>query len=150
SGFPVISVGLVIGVPNRSQRLTAVPQRGYVETCSFYVPIDREAAMAQLYLPKLMTRRLRFHQIMTRANWPSVVSFVAVGLSLLSFYRTFLYVHHDLQMRVLDMSAADNGEVILRVAVVNAGNRDAAVLAGQVVLWQDAITEEPMKSFLPK
>lgn len=69
-------------------------------------------------------------------NLTAVATLVALALSLYNFYRSYLYVHQQLDVTVTEVSYSTNlGELYLIVALSNPGNRDAAVLRVEPALW---------------
>lgn len=61
---------------------------------------------------------------------------IALVVSVLSFYRSYLYTKQDLEVTVTEMSYMTNhGGVYMTVAFSNGGNRDAAVLRVEPALW---------------
>ncbi len=69
-------------------------------------------------------------------NLTAVATLVALALSLYNFYRSYLYVHQQLDVTVTEVSYSTNlGELYLLVALSNPGNRDAAVLRVEPALW---------------
>jgi len=61
---------------------------------------------------------------------------VALALSLVSFYRSYVYVNQKLDVMVTEVSYGTNsGELYMTVALSNGGNRDAAVLRIEPTLW---------------
>jgi len=72
----------------------------------------------------------------TRMDLTAIVAILALSLSALSFYRTFIYKSHRLEVTVSEVSYATNrGELYMIVAFSNAGNRDAALLRVEPALW---------------
>ena len=79
----------------------------------------------------------------TRVNWESlkndiaaIGALVALVLSAVSFYWSYFYTKHDLEVTVTEVSFATNrGEVYMTVAFSNDGNRDAALLRVEPALW---------------
>jgi hypothetical protein len=69
---------------------------------------------------------------------------VALVLSLLSFYRSYFYINHRLDVTVTEVSYGTNrGELYMTVAFSNAGNRDAAVLRVEPAIWTKRAKPEP-------
>ena len=78
----------------------------------------------------------------SRSSWRKWVDFtqsasiIALALSLLSFYRSYVYVNQQLDVTVTEVSYGTNrGELYMTVAFSNGGNRDAAVLRVEPALW---------------
>ena len=61
---------------------------------------------------------------------------LALVISVLSFYRSYIYTKQDLQVTVTEVSYMTNhGGVYMTIAFANGGNRDAAVLRAEPALW---------------
>jgi len=83
-------------------------------------PIEREGASKQR----------------ARMDWSTVVALVALAISGLGFYRSYIYTKQDLEVTVTEVSYVTNqGEVYMSIAFSNGGNRDAAVLRVEPALW---------------
>src|SRR6266581_2066 len=66
----------------------------------------------------------------------TVLAVGALVLSGLNFYRSYLYVHKELEITVTEVSFVTNqGELYMTVAFANPGNRDAAILRVEPALW---------------
>lgn len=66
----------------------------------------------------------------------AVMAMLALVISGLSFYRSYLYTKQDLEMTVTEVSYMTNqGGVYMTIAFANGGNRDAAVLRVEPALW---------------
>jgi hypothetical protein len=66
----------------------------------------------------------------------TIVALGALGLSGLSFYRSYIYTKQQLDITVTDVSYVTNqGELYMTVAFANGGNRDAALLRVEPTLW---------------
>jgi hypothetical protein len=66
----------------------------------------------------------------------TVVALCALSLSGLSFYRSYIYTKQQLEITVTEVSFETNqGELYMTVAFANGGNRDAALLHAEPVLW---------------
>jgi hypothetical protein len=66
----------------------------------------------------------------------TIVALCALGLSGLSFYRSYIYTKQQLEITVTEVSFATNqGELYMTVAFANSGNRDAALLRVEPALW---------------
>src|SRR6266571_8869075 len=80
---------------------------------------------------------------MASAKWDSLKSdmaavgaLVALSFSAVSFYWSYFYTKHDLEVTVTSVSFVTNlGEVYMTVAFSNDGNRDAALLRVEPALW---------------
>ncbi len=77
-----------------------------------------------------------------RARWLSqmdlttVVAVMALAVSGLSFYRSYIYTKQDLEVTVTEVSYVTNqGGLYMSIAFSNSGNRDAAVLRVEPALW---------------
>jgi len=71
-----------------------------------------------------------------RVDMTAVMAIMALGLSGLSFYRTYIYTKQQLDVTVTEVSYVTNqGELYMTVAFSNAGNRDAALLRVEPALW---------------
>lgn len=82
-------------------------------------------------------------------NLTAVATLVALALSLYNFYRSYLYVSEVLDVTVTELSYVTNkGELYAVLAFSNPGNRDAAVLRVEPLLWASregkAATWEPL------
>lgn len=72
----------------------------------------------------------------TEIKLTTVVAVGAFVLSGLNFYRSYLYVHKELEITVTEVSYVTNqGELYMTVAFANPGNRDAAILRVEPALW---------------
>lgn len=66
----------------------------------------------------------------------AIGALVALLLSTISFYWSYFYTKHDLEVTVTSVSYNTNqGEVYMTVAFSNDGNRDAALLRVEPALW---------------
>jgi hypothetical protein len=71
-----------------------------------------------------------------RVDMTAVMAILALGLSGLSFYRTYIYTKQVLDITVTEVSYVTNqGELYMTVAFSNGGNRDAALLRVEPALW---------------
>ncbi len=78
------------------------------------------------------TRRRWWH----RLELGTVMAMLALAISGLSFYRSFLYTKQDLEVTVTEVSYMTNqGGLYMTVAFSNGGNRDAALLRVEPALW---------------
>lgn len=72
----------------------------------------------------------------TRMDFTAVVAVIALGISGLSFYRSYIYTKQQLDVTVTEVSYVTNqGELYMTVAFSNGGNRDAALLRVEPALW---------------
>jgi len=66
----------------------------------------------------------------------TLVALMALAVSGLGFYRSYIYTKQDLAVTVTEVSYVTNqGEVYMSIAFSNGGNRDAAVLRVEPALW---------------
>lgn len=66
----------------------------------------------------------------------SIVALIAITISGLSFYRSYIYTKQDLEVTVTEVSYVTNqGELYVTIAFSNGGNRDAAILRVEPALW---------------
>jgi hypothetical protein len=71
-----------------------------------------------------------------RTELTTIVALLALGLSGLGFYRSYIYEKQALDITVTEVSYVTNqGELYMTVAFANGGNRDAAVLRVEPALW---------------
>jgi hypothetical protein len=71
-----------------------------------------------------------------RLDITTIVAVMALAISGLSFYRSYLYTNNQLDVTVTEVSYATNeGGLYMTVAFSNAGNRDAALLRVEPALW---------------
>jgi hypothetical protein len=77
-----------------------------------------------------------------------IATLVALVLSVLSFYRSYIYINQKLDVTVTEVSYGTNlGELYMTVAFSNGGNRDAAVLRLEPALW--ASRGRPQSEWVP-
>jgi hypothetical protein len=73
----------------------------------------------------------------------TVLALLALMVSGLSFYRSYLYTKQDLEITVTEVSYVTNqGGVYITIAFANGGNRDAAVLRVEPALWTGEQTSQ--------
>jgi len=73
---------------------------------------------------------------MKRLELGTLMALIALAVSVLSFYRSYLYTKQDLEVTVTEVSYVTNqGGVYMTIAFSNGGNRDAAVLRVEPALW---------------
>jgi hypothetical protein len=66
----------------------------------------------------------------------AIVALLALSVSGLSFYRSYIYTKQQLDVTVTEVSYVTNqGELYMTVAFSNGGNRDAALLRVEPALW---------------
>src|SRR5215831_12483145 len=78
-----------------------------------------------------------------RAGWRlplidlgTTMALLALAISGLSFYRSYLYTKQALEITVTEVSYVTNqGGLYVTIAFSNGGNRDAAVLRVEPALW---------------
>jgi len=74
----------------------------------------------------------------------TLLALVAIAISGLSFYRSYIYTKQDLEVTVTEVSYMTNqGGVYMGIAFSNGGNRDAAVLRVEPALWSTARVPKP-------
>jgi hypothetical protein len=74
-----------------------------------------------------------------RIDLGAVLALLALAISGLSFYRSYLYTKQNLEITVTEVSYMTNqGGVYMTIAFSNGGNRDAAVLRAEPALWSKA------------
>jgi hypothetical protein len=73
-----------------------------------------------------------------------LVAIMALLLSAISFYRSYIYTKQQLDVTVTEVSYATNqGGLYMTVALSNSGNRDAALLRVEPALWSQRTGAEP-------
>ena len=78
----------------------------------------------------------------------TLVALIALSISGLSFYRSYIYTKQDLEVTVTEVSYVTNqGEVYMSIAFSNGGNRDAAVLRVEPALWN--VQHKPSAAWVP-
>ncbi len=71
-----------------------------------------------------------------RIEISGIIALLAFGMSATSFYRSYFYKSQQLVVTVTDVSYVTNeGGLYITVAFTNAGNRDAALLRVEPLLW---------------
>lgn len=69
-------------------------------------------------------------------DFAAVMAVMALSLSALSFYRSYIYTKNQLDVTVTEVSYVTNqGSLYMTVAFSNGGNRDAALLRVEPALW---------------
>lgn len=72
----------------------------------------------------------------TKLDVTAIVAVMALSVSALSFYRSYIYTKQELDVTVTELSYVTNqGELYMTVAFSNGGNRDAALLRVEPALW---------------
>lgn len=80
----------------------------------------------------------------TQVDISTAMAVVALVISGLSYYRSYIYTKQDLEITVTEVSYVTNqGELYISVAFSNGGNRDAAVLRIEPALWSAASGAAP-------
>ena len=75
-------------------------------------------------------------KLRARLDITTIVALMALAISGLSFYRSYLYTNNQLDVTVTEVSYVTNeGGLYMTVAFSNAGNRDAALLRVEPALW---------------
>jgi hypothetical protein len=75
-------------------------------------------------------------KLWTQVDFGTVMALLALAVSSLSFYRSYLYTKQDLEITVTEVSYVTNqGGLYITIAFSNGGNRDAAVLRVEPALW---------------
>ena len=83
-----------------------------------------------------------------RVDVPTIVALVALTISGLGFYRSYIYTKQDLEVTVTEVSYVTNqGELYISIAFSNGGNRDAAVLRVEPALW--SADRKPKAAWVP-
>ena len=78
----------------------------------------------------------------------TLVALIALSISGLSFYRSYIYTKQDLEVTVTEVSYVTNqGELYISIAFSNGGNRDAAVLRVEPALW--SADRKPQAAWVP-
>src|SRR4051812_10805582 len=74
----------------------------------------------------------------------TIMALLALAISGLSFYRSYIYTKHDLEITVTEVSYVTNqGELYMSIAFSNGGNRDAAVLRVEPAMWNASRKPDP-------
>jgi hypothetical protein len=72
----------------------------------------------------------------TRVELTTLLSLMALSISGLSFYRSYIYRSNQLDVTVTEVSYETNeGGLYMTIAFSNGGNRDAALLRVEPALW---------------
>src|SRR5262245_36112435 len=72
------------------------------------------------------------------------MALLALAISGLSFYRSYIYKNQDLEVTVTEVSYVTNqGGLYMSIAFSNGGNRDAAVLRVEPAVWDAERKPEP-------
>jgi hypothetical protein len=80
----------------------------------------------------------------TRLDITTTVAVLALSLSAISFYRSYIYTKQQLDVTVTEVSYVTNqGELYMTVAFSNGGNRDAALLRVEPALWGQRTGSKP-------
>jgi hypothetical protein len=79
-----------------------------------------------------------------RMDLTSIMALIALVISALSFYRSYIYKSQDLEITVTEVSYVTNeGGLYMSIAFSNGGNRDAAVLRVEPALWDAGRKPQP-------
>lgn len=71
-----------------------------------------------------------------KLDFTAIMAALALSISGLSFYRSYIYTKQELEVTVTSVSYVTNGGgLYMNVAFSNGGNRDAAVLRLEPALW---------------
>src|SRR5262245_21724581 len=74
----------------------------------------------------------------------TIMALIALAISGLSFYRSYIYKSQNLRITVTEVSYLTNqGGLYMTIAFSNDGNRDAAVLRVEPALWDAERSPEP-------
>src|SRR5262245_47852463 len=74
----------------------------------------------------------------------TIMALIALAISGLSFYRSYIYKSQDLEITVTEVSYVTNqGGLYMTIAFSNGGNKDAAVLRVEPAIWSAARKPEP-------
>jgi hypothetical protein len=79
-----------------------------------------------------------------RLEVTTTVAVMALALSAISFYRSYIYTKQQLDVTVTEVSYVTNqGGLYMTVAFSNGGNRDAALLRVEPALWSQRTGSKP-------
>lgn len=85
----------------------------------------------------------------TKLDVTAIVAVMALTISALSFYRSYIYTKQALDVTVTELSYVTNqGELYMTVAFSNGGNRDAALLRVEPALLSEP-DGKPKPEWLP-
>lgn len=80
-----------------------------------------------------------------KTDLTTIMALIALVISGLSFYRTYIYKSQNLEITVTEVSYMTNqGGLYMTIAFSNDGNRDAAVLRVEPALWDAERKPEPI------
>ena len=83
-------------------------------------------------------------ELRAKMDLTTVMALIALAISGLSFYRSYIYKNQDLEVTVTEVSYVTNqGGLYMSIAFSNGGNRDAAVLRVEPALWDAERKPEP-------
>ena len=75
-------------------------------------------------------------ELRAKMDLTTIMALIALAISGLSFYRSYIYKNQDLEITVTEVSYLTNhGGLYMSIAFSNGGNRDAAVLRVEPALW---------------
>lgn len=81
---------------------------------------------------------------LARIDLTAIMAIMALVLSGLNFYRSYIYTKQQLDVTVTEVSYVTNeGGLYMTVAFSNAGNRDAALLRVEPALWSQRGKHDP-------
>jgi len=83
-------------------------------------------------------------ELRAKMDLTTIMALIALAISGLSFYRSFIYKNQDLEVTITEVSYVTNqGGLYMSIAFSNGGNRDAAVLRVEPALWDAERKPEP-------
>jgi len=83
-----------------------------------------------------------------RLDLGAVIAIIALSISGLNFYRSYIYTKQDLEITVTEVSYVTNhGGVYMTIAFSNGGNRDAAILRVEPAVWNPS--RKPTAAWVP-
>lgn len=84
----------------------------------------------------------------TKMDITATVAILALAVSGISFYRSYIYSKQQLDVTVTELSYVTNqGELYMTIAFANGGTRDAALLRVEPVLWSRR--DKPNAEWIP-
>ena len=83
-------------------------------------------------------------ELRAKMDLTTIMALIALAISGLSFYRSYIYKNQDLEVTVTEVSYVTNqGGLYMSIAFSNGGNRDAAVLRVEPAVWDAERKPEP-------
>jgi hypothetical protein len=83
-------------------------------------------------------------ELRAKMDLTTIMALIALAISGLSFYRSYIYKNQDLEITVTEVSYVTNqGGLYMSIAFSNGGNRDAAVLRVEPALWDAERKPQP-------